>query len=318
MKKYTRLTEKERVLIDFYIRQRFSIRAIAAKIDRPVKTVALEVKRNGGWLRYCPELAHLKRNRSNRKGYSKIDDSPELIEYIRKKLEEGWSPEIIAGRLKKENNKITISHESIYQWIYKQQNLYQLLPRGKRKRGLKPQRCKSKIPNRISVHERPEAINNRSEIGHYEADLVFQKGNQSQNILSVIERKTRMVSLKKNNSKKSEVVINSLKAIQKEVIQTIKTVTFDNGTEFTNHSDLGVKTFFCDPGSPWQKGAVENINAMVRRYLDYRIDAQDVTQKMLDVVADKINSRPRKIFNFLSSNEVVANLYNEKLQGVTF
>jgi IS30 family transposase len=290
------------------------MREIARQIERPPKTVSKEINRNGGYLGYYAPKAHERSKTSNRKGYSKIDENPELANYIRLKLKEGWSPEVISEKWNAQNEKTTISHESIYTWVYNQKdNLYLLLPKKKKKRGKKPQRSKSKIPNRTPIKERPELINNRSEVGHYEGDLVFQQGNQSQNILSIVERKSRMIILKKNESKHSEVVMEALKNVCEKSKYPIKSITFDNGSEFSHHSKLGIDTFFCDPGSPWQKGAIENVNGILRRYIDFRENANNITQEMLDSVADIINNKPRKILNFLTPKEAFERFYNEKL-----
>ena len=96
------------------------------------------------------------------------------------------------------------------------------------------------------------------------------------------------------------------------------TMTFDNGSEFTNHSDLSIDTYFCDPGSPWQKGSIENVNGILRRYIDYRMDANLVTQDMLDSVANAINNKPRKVLKFLTPNEQFEKLYRKDLESVTF
>ena len=215
MNYYSRITKQERCLIEMGIRSGKSRRSIAARIGRPPKTVSEEIRMNGGYLGYYSAQAHYERNKSNRAGHSKIDADLRLADCIRDKLALGWSPEVIAGRWKKENHGSHISHESVYTWIYKQAgDLYMQLPRKKKKRGLKPQRSKSPIPNRVSIHQRPEIINNRSEVGHFEGDLMFQQGNKSQNILTVIERKSRMIILKKNSSKHSDKIMESLKDIK--------------------------------------------------------------------------------------------------------
>jgi transposase, IS30 family len=317
MNKYTRITKQERILIEKGICSGKSKTAIAKTIGRPTKTVSMEIDRNGGCLRYYAERADNNKKPSNREGYSKIDETPGLAAYIRENLAE-WSPEIIAEKWSCVN-EIKVSHESIYTWIYNQEDdLYLKLPRRKKKRGLRPQRNKSKIPNRVSIDERPQHINDRSELGHYEGDLMFQQGNQSQNICSLVERKSRKIILIKNSSKRSDEVIGNIKAASLQEKNAMDTITFDNGSEFSKHSNLGLETYFCDPGSPWQKGAVENVNGMVRRYIDYRIDINQVDQEMLNIVADKINNRPRKILGFLTPNQVFETLYKEKLDSVTF
>lgn len=317
MNYYSRITKQERCLIEMGVRSGKSRRSIAVRIGRPPKTVSEEIRRNGGYLGYYSAQAHYERNKSNRAGHSKIDSNLRLAGYIRDKLGLGWSPEVIAGRWKKENDVHGISHESIYTWVYRQAgDLYMQLPRKKKKRGLRPQRSSSLIPNRTSIHQRPEVINNRSEMGHFEGDLIFQQGNLSQNILAVIERKSRMLILKKNESKHSEKIMDKLRDIRSKY--PMKTITFDNGSEFSSHSKLGIDTYFCDPASPWQKGAIEHANGIVRRYIDYRIDINKIDQKMLDFVANLINNKPRKILGFLTPNEAAASLFREKLEGVTF
>jgi len=334
--KYSRLSEKDRISIEKGINAGYSIRKIAATIDRPPKTVSQEIARNGGWYDYRAVWAHKERNKSNRFEYSKIDKNPELASFIREKLKKKWSPEVIAGRLKKEKRGPIVSMEAIYQWIYKQKDdLYLELARKKKRRGLRPQRSKTKIPNRTSIHDRPVHINDRSEEGHHEVDLVFQQGSHSQNILSIVERKTRFVSLRKNESKHTRVIMKSIQEVRKSSIKPVKSLTFDNGSEFTGHSQLGIDTYFCDPASPWQKGAIENINAILRRYIDYRIDPKLITQEILDKIAYAINNKPRKILGFatpyeaagllpkgqsrmkLAAPAIEAEVYNEKLEGVT-
>ncbi len=117
MKKYSRLSKQERYLIENGVKAKKSRRKIAELIGRPPKTVSAEISRNRGYLRYYAEKAHYKRTRSNRKGYSKIDNNKELSAYIRDKLLQKWSPEVIAGRWNKDHPKSSISHEAIYQWI---------------------------------------------------------------------------------------------------------------------------------------------------------------------------------------------------------
>ena len=318
MKKYTRLTRQDRYFIEQGVRKKWSIGRIAVSIERSKSTVSGEIKRNGGYLGYYAAQAHYERNCSNRKGDSKVEKNPALKKFIQEKLSQKWSPEVISGRWNREHDDLKITHETIYTWIYKQPKLYLLLPRKKKKRGLRPSRKRSKIPNRRSIHERPEHINNRSEIGHYEGDLMFQKGSRSQNILSVVERKSRMIVLRKNKSKHSKVVVGALKLVQQQNNGPLLSITLDNGSEFANHSELGTETYFCDPGSPWQKGAIENVNGIIRRYIDYRDNIKNITQRKLNAVASMINNKPRKILNFLTPNEVYAQLYNKNSESVVF
>jgi IS30 family transposase len=233
-------------------------------------------------------------------------------------LKDRWSPNTIAGRWNLESPDVKISAETIYQWIYSQKPFYEdgilidlrkFLVRARTKRGLRRKRPQSNIKERISVHERPEHINQRIESGHYEADLIFNKGSQSKNICTLIERITRQTILLKNEDKRSETVIDAIiEHIQRTGI-SIKSITFDNGSEFTDHTKLnamGIKTYFCDPGSPWQKGGIENFNGLVRRHLPFAMDAFTITIQQVEEVARKMNSMPRKILGFKTPLEASA------------
>jgi IS30 family transposase len=314
MKKYSRITEKERCLIEQGIRSRKSIREIARMIDRPPKTVSVEIRRNGGRQCYYAEKAHFRRSISNKRGFSKIERNIDLKRYILEKLKEKWSPEKIAGRWRRDHpTDTTISIESIYQWIYAQKDgIYQYLRRKKKQRGKRPQRATINIEGRVSIDDRPLVINTRERFGDCEGDLVFQRGNQSQNFLTVVERKSRMIFIRKNDSKRSDLVAQSLQDIKEQAPFELRSMTLDNGKEFAKHHTLNIPTFFCNPGSPWQKGAIENVNGIIREYLDFRVDPETITQADLDKIAHQINNTPRKILNFLTPIEVI----QQQIQGV--
>lgn len=319
MKNYNRLTEQERYAIENGIRKRMSIGAIADSIDRVKSTVSREINKNGRIFRYYAAQSQYEKIGSNRANRSKIEYNIVLKQYIMCKLDLGWSPKVIAGRWNLGNPRVKVSHETIYTWVYKQNNnLHLLLSRKKKKRGFKPQRNKSKIKNRVSIHQRPLLVKDRSELGHWEGDLAFQKGNRSQNITTLIERKTRLTIFIKNNSKHPDIVIKNIKKIQRKMGKAMKTITFDNGSEFALHRDIGIDTYFCDPDSPWQKGAVENANGILRRLLDYRVNASQITQSTLNLITKKLNNIPREILGFLTPVEFFNKVYNGKLKGVAF
>ena len=150
---------------------------------------------------------------------------------------------------------------------------------------------------------RPDEVNNRSRIGDWEADLVFQQGNQSANFLTAIERKTRFVAVIKHGSKNSEGVTLSIKKLEKE--HNMKTLTLDNGSEFSKWAEYATDTFFCNPGSPWQKGAIEQFNGMLRRKIDYRVPMSEISQNFIDKIVEDLNNMPRKILGFLTPNEAL-------------
>jgi IS30 family transposase len=236
-----------------------------------------------------------------------MDRNPQLKAYVLDKIKEKWSPVIIAGRWSRDHPKKRISAEAIYQFVYHQRNkglaLWKDIPRAKKKRGVirKKHSTVGGIMHRVSIHQRPQEIEKRDQIGHYEADLMFNRGSQAANVLTIVERKSRMVILVKHESKHSQPIIDSIK---KSIGAVALSCTFDNGKEFALHHTLGMPTFFCDPGSPWQKGSVENMNGVARTYLPFSLDPALITQTYLDQVVHTLNHRPRKLLNFLTPYEV--------------
>lgn len=304
---YTQLQESERFRIYQGLTQEKSARQLARELDRPPSTITRELNRNSDEIGYLyPRDAHYQsKNRKARHG-SKIDRNPGLKEYIFERLRDGWSPGVIAGCWKKDNPEINISTEAIYQFIYHDNNrhlaLWELLPRTKKKRGItRKQHSKGNIQGIVSIHQRPKEIETRATVAHYEGDLMFNQGSQSANVLTIVERKSRMVTLVKHETKHSDPIIES---VEKKIGSHAKSVTFDQGSEFAFHHELSIPVFFCNPGSPWQKGSVENMNGLLRRYLPFSMKPCDVTQEYLDKVADIINNRPRKILGFLTPIQV--------------
>jgi transposase, IS30 family len=313
MSQYTQMKVVERMRIFDCLKQGYSIRNIAERIGRDKSTVSRELRRNRDRVGYLyPEEAQKSTDLRKARHGSKIDRKPQLKAYLLEKAKLKWSPVIIAGRWNIENPKQRICAEAIYQFAYHQKNkelaLWKLFPRAKRKRGtVRKQRSTGGIMHRISIHERPGVIDTREQFGHYEADLMFNKGSQSENVLTLVERKSRMVTLVKHESKQSQPIIESIK---NKIGAVALSCTFDNGKEFALHYTIGIPTFFCDPGSPWQKGSVENMNGVAREYLPFSLSPSLITQDYLDQVAYTLNTRPRKLLNFLTPYEVFMNCTN--------
>jgi IS30 family transposase len=312
---YTQLTEFERVRIYEGHKQGLSQRQIAESIGRDKSTVSRELRRNSDRIGYLyPRDAQKKTDERKARHGSKIERNMDLKNYVIDKLKIGWSPEVIAGRWKKERPDEGICAEAIYQFIYKPKykklELWKLLDKRKKKRGLvRKNRSKQTIQYRVSIDKRPEEINARQEFGHFEGDLFFNRGSQSANVLTTVERVSRLVSLVKQDSKQSDTTIKSLK---KSIGSYATSCTFDNGKEFAEHYTLGIPTYFCDAYSPWQKGSVENAIKLIRRYIPFAMDPDSITQQLLDYVAHMINNRPRKILGFLTPYEVFENELKKK------
>lgn len=291
--------------------KKYLVAEIAQKTGRHRSTIYRELKRNTKDIDtgYLPDEAH--RESQGRRGRCllKINKDPELKKTVLEQLKIGWSPESIAGRMKKEGSPFLVSQETIYQFIYSEEGrrlgLFQYLLRGRPKRGLRGSRKmrKSIIPDRTSIHDRPKEVETRKEFGHLEADLTFCKDNQSMNITMIIERKTRLVRLIRNTSKHTHVVIKGIFNVVASMQPLARlSMTFDNGTEFIKHTLLkkfmGMATYFCDKHSPWQKGAVEKANSMLHRYLPKKANLKTYSDWQITQIEKKMNATPRKCLGF--------------------
>ncbi|NRB80371.1 MAG: IS30 family transposase [Saccharospirillaceae bacterium] len=295
-----------------------SIRKIAQFLNRSHSTISREIKRHlrtsFGDMYYC-QVAHdeYKWNLSNKKRKEALK-SNETRDYVEAKLKIGWTPELISGRLKQEVNIPNTNYESIYQFIYKQRpDLIEYLARGhKRRRKKYPTRkYKTKVLDKTSILERPDDINNRNSFGHWEGDTV-ESGGKKGGLNVMIERKSRLVRISKISSKYSD---ETQRVIEKKLSEFdpefVKSITFDNGTENAKHKEiaktLGADIYFCQPYHSWEKGAVEQVNGLIRRFYPKKTDFKKVHYKAIQKVENLLNNRPRKCLNFKTPNEV----YNE-------
>lgn len=315
-KKYEQLSLEERCTIAKLRETGQTIRKIATALDRSPSTIARELGRNAGaQTSYQPAYAH-QTSQSRRWKGSKLIRNPELQHAVLQRLAFGYSPEQVAGRLARDYGRKVISHESIYRFIYAQMARTKnyawrhLLPRAKSKRGFRGKKGghpASFIFKRISIHKRPAHVHRREQPGHWEADLMlFSKYGQA--ALVTHERSSRLLILKKQPDKSSHFVAKRLKALFTNMPQKIrKSITFDNGTEFSLHHQLhplGMKTFFCDTHSPWQKGGIENAIGRMRRGLPRKTDLAQLSQAALNARVAAYNHTPRKCLAYQTPAEV--------------
>lgn len=311
----TKITPEERDAIAVLLAARTSFRSIARQLGRSVSSISEEVKRNSRDGKYTALLAQglsEQRNTASRK--TNPLKGKEIYAYVCAKLRCGWSPEQIAGRLKRDNgNKQVICHETIYRYIYSQEGrakqLTEYLVRHhyRRRKWHSRRLYRRGIANRISIRLRPKDVEQRETFGHWEADVVEGKAHQG-GIQTLLERKTRFYQAKLLERIDSEYGV----AAQRDILLPLpkharKTVTMDNGKENYNHQKLtrwvGVQTYFCDPYCAWQKGANENHNGVLRRYIPKKADLRNLTQEELDVIIEEINQRPRKCLGYETPEE---------------
>lgn len=311
---YEHLSGRERDMIFMQDLRGCTIRSIARNLKRSPSTISRELRRNKVNGYYGPITAHEAARKRLSKNQKSLTKDPILLSYVVARLKDKWSPETIAGRLHRERSDMRICAEAIYQFIYspdgQRMNLYHYLIRKHPKRRIKCGRKPNKrgIQNAVSIAFRPAEANERKSVGHFEFDLIFFGGNQSANLISMVDRKTRFVLLAKSHSKRSCKVIGAIKnKLANLPRKAKKTGTFDRGLEFTLHEQLGIKTFFCNPHSPWQKGQVENTNGRIRRFLPNATNIKKLSEKALQVVQDVMNNQPRKCLGFQTPKEAFLN-----------
>lgn len=324
MIKYKQLNYDERVKLAELKQSGLSICQIALRLGRSKSTISRELLRNesssGG---YWPDNAQQK-SRERRYRGCVLDRDTHLREFVLIKLQcHSWTPEQIAGFLKHRQKKLRcLSHETIYSWLYqkkqKQEKLWKFLPRHKAKRGLRKSKGAgvNRIPNRVSIHDRPKVVAKRKEFGHWEGDLMAFMKN-SQHIVVLRERKTMFTLSSPLPSKRAgdttTAILELMESIPKE---SRKTITYDNGGEFAHHETickkLGMSSFFCDPYASWQKGGVENTNGRLRRCLPRTIDIKQMNQEDFQETIHNYNMTPRKNLGWLTPIEA----FNKNLQGV--
>jgi IS30 family transposase len=327
MREYKQISYEERVKLAQQRQSKSTITEIAEALGRSKSTISRELKRNEAPPgEYWPDTAHQKTMLRRKRG-SRIDGNVLLREFVKEKLcNHYWTPEQIAGWLKERQTELPkVSHETIYTWLYAKaqrlEKLWKFLPRHKAVRGLRKRKgaVQSRIPNRISIHDRPKVVQKGKDFGHWEGDLMaFQKN--SQHILVLRERKTMFTRSIPLPSKKaadtSHHVIDLLKNLPP---QARKTLTLDNGGEFAAHGDLvkrlGLQSYFCDPYASWQKGGIENTNGRLRRDLPRKTNIKSMPMEEFDETLENYNMTPRKKLKWLTPLEAFNfNLHRVALQ----
>jgi len=320
------LTYYERQRIEYYSRLKLSTRAIARKLKRDHSVIGRELRRNTRpGKRYSAQeaqrLADLKAKKTNKR---KLEKDYFLHDFVISRLKDGWSPEQIAGRLKnnppRELQGISVSHEAIYQYIYEGEgrfeHLYPLLRRkqSKRRKKLSRKHHKTRILERISIHQRNPEINERKRFGDWESDTVEFRRRKQEKLSVQYERKARLVRMHRVLNKTAEETEHALrKTIESLPQELFQTITFDNGTEGANHrvirDEYGLATFFCDSYASWQKGGVENANGLIREYLPLDTDLSGYTDYEIYTIQERLNNRPRKVLGYKTPNEVINDYY---------
>ena len=309
------LTLSEREEISRGIACSHSLRAIASQLERSPSTISREINRNGGYDSYrATQADQAAWDRSHRPKRCKLACNPPLCRTVAKKLRSNWSPEQIAGWLKRENpgdECNQVSHETIYRSLFIQARgvlKKELLQHLRTKRAIRRPRHASlkgeglgQIKDMVSIRERPACVEDRAVPGHWEGDLIA--GLKNSYVATLVERHTRYVMLAKVKNKDTDSVVSALiKQAKKLPGELYKSLTWDRGKEMADHKRFtlatDIKVYFCDPRSPWQRGSNENTNRLLRQYFPKGTDLSLHSQAKLNAVARQLNERPRKTLDF--------------------
>ncbi|PIZ59467.1 IS30 family transposase [Candidatus Shapirobacteria bacterium CG_4_10_14_0_2_um_filter_40_12] len=290
-----------------------SVREISRHLDRNPSTICRELKRNrfgDGYVAIHAQTLVNKRKIVSRHRHPLKNAL--VYSYVLEKLKESWTPEQISGRLELENGRSIICRETIYAYVHKDETKdkrlweYLTLKRKKRKKKYGRKVTRVRIPNRVSIHLRDESIETRETFGHYEGDSVIGRQTKGRVIHTEVEKKTRYLQAIVIDSKSATDTLEAQKQIFTEL--PAKTVTMDNGLEFTKHEELnrlGIKTFFADPYCSGQRGTNENTNGLIRRYLPKKTSFDNLAQTELDDIVFEINNRPKKVLKFSTPFEAL-------------
>jgi IS30 family transposase len=303
------------------------VRAVAQALGRSVTAVNDDINANGGREKYDAERAQERhdRKRKNAKVQClKVALDADLKEYVTKKIEAKWSPEIIAGRLKTHDTHLAYaSMKAIYKFVAsvhgRKIEKYLYHNRHKRKGGPKRGARKMKLDGRHMISERPAEANDRSVFGHFEGDFIESGRDGSGSILHLVERKTRYPFLALIG-KKTIPIVNAL-AHDLIAKHEPKSLTLDNDIMFVRHAELsdliGAPVYFCEPYHSWEKGTVENRNRFVREDIPKGTDLSTVDTKNLSAIEYDMRNRPMKVLNYKTPQEAWGvEMENRKQQKV--
>ncbi|CQR42491.1 MULTISPECIES: IS30 family transposase [Thiomonas] len=323
---YRQLQPEERMTMASLMQQGCSVRAMARTLGRAPSTISRELGRNGEDTRpYAAATAQQRcaTRRDAARPSPKLHRDGILWGVVTALLDWKYSPQQIAGTLLRvypERPELQVSHETIYTAIYAhargelRRQLMACLRHGHSKRMPRSRGTdrRGQIPEMVSIHVRPPEIEDRLMPGHWEGDLIKGAGNKSA-VGVLVERSSRLLLLVQMPDATAASALAGLTAKLRSIAAPLRqSMTYDQGREMTRHAELtantGVRVYFCDPHSPWQRGTCENTNGLLRQYLPKGTDLSVYSQADLDTIADSLNGRPRATHAFHSPLEVFAQM----------
>lgn len=322
MEPYSQLTSEQRYQISALMKTDHTQTEIAEIVGVHKSTISREIRRNTGERGYRPKQAHMKalQRREEKVHFGILDSTWQRVEQL---LRQDWSPEQVSLWLW-ESGEQTVSHESIYQYIYWDKScggdLHTLLRcKKQRRKRYGSYEKRGKLVNQVSIDERPEIVEERSRAGDWELDTIIGK-NHKQAIVTITERVQRLTYLYKVETKDAKSVEDAIVKRLRKTGLPILTLTADNGREFGNHENIARKLnadfYFAHPYSSWERGANENSNGLVRQYFPKGSDFTGITNKELRRVERRLNNRPRKCLDMKTPNQVAFGLHPTVALGI--
>jgi IS30 family transposase len=314
MRTYKQLTSGQRYQISALKRIGHNRTEISKELEVHRSTISRELRRNTGERGYRPKQADEKACERRAKAAHKSCISAEIWEVVEEKLRQDWSPEQVSGWLAK-RQEIRISHEWIYQHILADQraegDLYtHLRQHGKRRKRYGKYDRRGKLPDRVSIEERPQVVEQRGRLGDWEIDTLVGKGHRGA-LVSLVERKSRFILLQPVTHRFADLVADATISVLSPFADFVHTITGDNGKEFAEHvriaEALKANFYFAHPYSAWERGTNENTNGLVRQYFPKKTNFSKVALSETKVVVDRLNHRPRKCLDFKTPFEVFFN-----------
>jgi len=312
MKKFTQLTLKERYQIYAYIKVGYTQKEIADCLGTSQSTISRELKRNSYEGDYKPEVAEQFSFHRHKYKTKHLKLTRKVMNYIKDKLKEDWSPEQISGVMKLKKLP-WVSHETIYQYIYKNKyhggKLYLKLRYKNKKYHKRGNEYNSRgvIKNRVSIEQRPKIVEHKKRVGDFEIDTVIGK-NHIGALVTIVDRASKFTLIKKVDSKKADIVSQALIDMLYPIKKLTHTITSDNGKEFAYHEDvskaLDAKFYFANPYHSWERGLNEHTNGLIRQYLPKQTDFTKVKRKEIREIQNRLNNRPRKSLGYKTPSEV--------------
>jgi IS30 family transposase len=311
MKNYKQLTSEQRYQISVLKRMGHNQTEIAKELEVHKSTIGRELRRNRGERGYRPKQAVEKAQERRANAMPQKRILAETWDVVKAKLRQDWSPEQVSGWLEK-HQEIRISHEWIYQHILVDQqaggDLYtHLRQHGKRRKRYGKYDRRGKLPNRVSIEERPQIVEQRTRLGDWEIDTLVGKGHRGA-LVSLVERKSRYTLLQPVTQRLADLVADATISLLHPFAGLVHTITGDNGKEFAEHvriaETLKTNFYFAHPYSAWERGTNENTNGLIRQYFPKKTDFSKVGLAETEVTVNKLNHRPRKCLDFKSPFEV--------------